>query len=78
MAAAPVAAAPTAEPIITQADMAAFELAYSKNVELTNGRWAMMGFAAAIITEAATGNGIIGQGIVYAKALGVLGPDSGF
>ena len=46
--------------------------------ELTNGRFAMLGFASAILTEAATGNGIVGQGIVYAKALGLLGPDSGF
>lgn len=38
----------------------------------------MLGFAAAILIEAATGDGVIGQGILYAKVLGLLGPNSGF
>lgn len=42
------------------------------------GRAAMVGFLAAVMVEAATGNGIIGQLIVYAKMSGLLGADSGF
>lgn len=38
----------------------------------------MVGFLAAVMVEAATGNGIIGQLIVYAKMSGLLGADSGF
>lgn len=45
---------------------------------MTNGRWAMLGFLASIVVEAATGNGILGQIIFYLKAANVLGPDSGF
>eukprot|EP00898_Chlorokybus_atmophyticus_P001125 jgi/Chlat1/2012/Chrsp158S02304 len=51
---------------------------YAKQIELTNGRWAMLGFLGAIIAEAATGNGIIGQVISYLKFVNVLGPQSGF
>ncbi len=44
-------------------------------------RWAaaarMQGFLTAIIIEAATGRGILGQLIGYAKALNLLGPASG-
>lgn len=54
------------------------EEAYAKDVELTNGRWAMIGFATAIIVEAATGQGIIGQLIGYGKLSGLLGDMSGF
>jgi hypothetical protein len=31
------------------------EIAYARQVELTNGRWAMMGFLAALLVEAGTG-----------------------
>lgn len=51
---------------------------YAKQVELDNGRWAMLGFLAAIIVEAATGNGIIMQLIQAAKWSGLLGVESGF
>jgi len=51
---------------------------YGKYVEISNGRWAMIGFATAILIEAATGNGILPQLIGYGKASGLLGPESGF
>ena len=54
------------------------EEAYAREVEMANGRWAMIGFAAAIIIEAATGQGIIGQLIGYGKLSGLLGDMSGF
>lgn len=54
------------------------EAAYAQKVELTNGRWAMLGFLAAILVEAATGKGIIMQGIMWFKLTGFLGADSGF
>ena len=38
----------------------------------------MLGFAAAILVEAATGQGIIGQLIQYGKLSGLLGDMSGF
>ena len=50
---------------------------YAKNVEITNGRWAMIGFLTAIMIEAATGRGILLQLVGYAKALNLLGPASG-
>lgn len=50
---------------------------YAREVEITNGRWAMIGFLTAIIIEAATGHGILVQLISYAKALNLLGPASG-
>lgn len=70
-------AAPAAAPV---ARMTAeqIEEAYSKEVELTNGRYAMLGFAALILGEAATGNGLVGQLETYGKMLGMLGPNSGF
>lgn len=54
------------------------ELAYAMDVELNNGRWAMIGFALAVIIEAGTGNGIVGQLITYGKITGLLGANSGF
>merc|ERR1711994_202091 len=54
------------------------ELAYAKDVEMRNGRWAMVGFATAILVEAGTGMGILPQLIFYFKLIGLLGPDSGF
>ena len=38
----------------------------------------MLGFASAILIEAATGAGIVGQLEGYAKAAGLLGAQSGF
>eukprot|EP00955_Chlamydomonas_euryale_P046547 353445-Chlamydomonas_euryale.AAC.30 len=54
------------------------ELAYARSIELANGRWAMVGFFAAIVVEAATGQGILGQLILLAKWSGLLGEKSGF
>eukprot|EP00798_Chlamydomonas_sp_ICE-L_P018635 gene18635-25148_t len=54
------------------------DMAFARTVEITNGRWAMMGFFASIMVEAATGSGIFGQLIIYLKASGVLGAKSGF
>lgn len=51
---------------------------YARQVEITNGRWAMLGFLAAITVEAATGKGILSQLIYYAKLSGLLGQQSGF
>lgn len=53
-------------------------LKYARQVEITNGRWAMLGFLAGIAVEAATGKGILSQCIYYAKLSGLLGPQSGF
>ena len=50
---------------------------YARQVEVTNGRWAMLGFLTAIIIEAGTGRGILLQLVGYAKALNLLGPASG-
>ena len=38
----------------------------------------MLGFATAILVEAATGAGIINQLETYAKVAGLLGAESGF
>jgi len=54
------------------------EMRYAQNIELENGRWAMIGFLVAVLVEAATGQGIIGQLFGYAKWSGLLGKDSGF
>ena len=51
---------------------------YARQVEITNGRWAMLGFLAAIAVEAGTGRGILSQLILYAKLSGLLGQQSGF
>jgi len=68
-AAAAYAAMPTLEEI---------ERAFAKEVELTNGRWAMLGFAALILVEAQSGLGLVGQLEAALKFAGVLGPHSGF
>lgn len=54
------------------------ELRYAREIELSNGRSAMLGFLAAVLVEAATGKGIILQIIMYLKLSGLLGPMSGF
>jgi hypothetical protein len=51
---------------------------YARQVEIANGRWAMLGFLAAIVVEAATGQGIFGQLIMWFKWVGLLGEASGF
>lgn len=53
-------------------------LRYARKVEITNGRWAMLGFAVAILVEAATGKGILSQVLFWFKVVGLLGKDSGF
>ena len=53
-------------------------LYYARRVELTNGRFAMIGFLTAIIIEAASGRGIISQCIGYLRLSGLLGEASGF
>ncbi|EIE23215.1 hypothetical protein COCSUDRAFT_63572 [Coccomyxa subellipsoidea C-169] len=63
--------------ILEQSSQVNSDFDYARNVELTNGRWAMIGFLTAIIIEAATGRGILVQLIGYAKALNLLGPASG-
>jgi hypothetical protein len=52
--------------------------AYAKDVELNNGRAAMLGFLAACVVESATGLGVLGQLIEGFKAVGLLGAASGF
>eukprot|EP00227_Mantoniella_beaufortii_P000494 CAMPEP_0197611044 /NCGR_PEP_ID=MMETSP1326-20131121/54603_1 /TAXON_ID=1155430 /ORGANISM="Genus nov. species nov., Strain RCC2288" /LENGTH=322 /DNA_ID=CAMNT_0043179637 /DNA_START=41 /DNA_END=1009 /DNA_ORIENTATION=+ len=64
-------------PDIEGKEWANTELLFAKEVEMTNGRWAMIGFSAAVLLESITGYGIIGQLIIYAQATGVLGEDSG-
>lgn len=56
----------------------ASDIAFAKDIELSNGRLAMIGFLASILVEAATGEGILGQVIFYLKEAGVLGDKSGF
>ena len=51
---------------------------YARRVELDNGRWAMVGFAAACAIEAYNGHGILGQLIDWFKFVGLLGEASGF
>ena len=66
------------EDVLEAAAASASVLQSLKDVELTNGRWAMLGFLAAILVEAGTGRGIIEQCITYLKVIGILGPMSGF
>ncbi|GIL48911.1 hypothetical protein Vafri_5322 [Volvox africanus] len=74
----PVTPAP-AKPQITMDELYGLdEGKYAREVELSNGRAAMLGFLAAILVEAATGKGIILQIITYLKWSGLLGPMSGF
>eukprot|EP00798_Chlamydomonas_sp_ICE-L_P018632 gene18632-25145_t len=78
---APAASAPASSQSAAQKEMYPGEsndLAFAQNIEITNGRWAMVGFLSSILVEAATGNGIFGQLIVYLKASGALGERSGF
>lgn len=54
------------------------EMAYARNIELQNGRAAMLGFLAAVLVEAGTGKGILMQIIMWLKIVGLLGAASGF
>ncbi|GAX85424.1 hypothetical protein CEUSTIGMA_g12840.t1 [Chlamydomonas eustigma] len=83
-----VSAPSTAKSTLKQADIAQYEetmyfgakgeLEYARNIELTNGRWAMLGFLTAILVEASNGHGIINQVIDICKWSGLLGDRSGF
>jgi hypothetical protein len=64
--------------LVTDKQFANEGLKYARGVEVTNGRWAMLGFLAALLVEAGTGKGILGQGVSYLKFVGLLGPASGF
>ena len=66
------------EDVLEAAAASASVLQSLKDVELANGRWAMLGFLAAILVEAGTGRGVIEQCISYLKFIGILGPMSGF
>lgn len=68
----------TSQDIITQKQFENEGLAYARDVEVNNGRWAMIGFLSALLVEAGTGKGILGQVISYLKFVGLLGPASGF
>lgn len=66
-------------PVVFNCQVVVFDAyRYAREVEITNGRWAMLGFLAAITVEAATGKGILSQLIYYAKLSGLLGQQSGF
>jgi hypothetical protein len=54
------------------------EMRYARDIELQNGRAAMLGFLAAVVVEAATGKGILMQIIMWLKIVGLLGAASGF
>jgi hypothetical protein len=45
-------------------------MAYLKSVELNNARWAMVGFAAAVVIEAKTGLSVFDQLVMWAKMTG--------
>ena len=66
------------EPQLAKDIIAARDLQFMKNTEVTNGRWAMIGFAAYVGMEASGYGNILGQFIYYCKAIGLLGPQSGF
>lgn len=66
------------EDIIEQGLFTSADFAYARQVELTNGRWAMLGFLAATLIEAGTGKGIVLQIVWWLKFVGLLGPESGF
>jgi len=56
-----------------------YESKYAREVEISNGRAAMVGFLIAVLVEAGTGGyGILGQLIMWGKITGFLGAASGF
>lgn len=73
--------APTSSPEQRRGDANSLlldDMGFARTIEQTNGRWAMMGFLASLIGEAATGYGILGQVVLWCKLVGLLGADSGF
>jgi hypothetical protein len=66
------------EDILEEALFSGYEAKYAREVEIANGRAAMVGFLAAVLVEAATGRGILGQLILWGKISGLLGAASGF
>eukprot|EP00192_Tetraselmis_astigmatica_P014152 CAMPEP_0117655230 /NCGR_PEP_ID=MMETSP0804-20121206/4170_1 /TAXON_ID=1074897 /ORGANISM="Tetraselmis astigmatica, Strain CCMP880" /LENGTH=310 /DNA_ID=CAMNT_0005461571 /DNA_START=142 /DNA_END=1074 /DNA_ORIENTATION=- len=64
--------------IMEQTQFSSAEMEYAKSVEMRNGRWAMVGFLAAVLVEAGTGHGILMQLIDWCKIVGLLGSESGF
>ena len=71
-------AAPVEAPAAPRMTADEIERAYARDIELSQGRYAMLGFVALILGEAATGNGLVGQLEAYAKLFGLLGAESGF
>lgn len=47
-------------------------LNYARDIEMDNGRWAMIGFALAILIEAGTGAGVVQQILFYIQSSGLL------
>jgi hypothetical protein len=67
------------EDILEESLFVGYEAKYARQVELSNGRAAMVGFLIAILVEAGTsGYGILGQLIMWGKITGFLGAASGF
>ena len=58
------------EPELTPKQQADASMAYLKSVELNNARWAMVGFAAAVVIEAKTGLSVFDQLVMWAKMTG--------
>lgn len=73
-----IALAGRADAVETLASADAFAAAWARDVEINNGRWAMVGFLAAVLVESATGHGVFGQLIDFFKLVGLLGDASGF
>ena len=55
---------------LTPKQQADGSMAYLKSVELNNARWAMVGFAAAVVIEAKTGLSVFDQLVMWAKMTG--------
>ena len=58
------------DPKLTPRQQADGSMAYLKSVELSNARWAMVGFAAAVVIEAKTGLSVFDQLVMWAKMTG--------
>lgn len=66
---APSSAWPKQTPAQRDAELS---LNYAKGVEMNNGRWAMIGFALAILVEAGTGAGVLEQILFYVTNAGAI------
>lgn len=51
--------------------MEEYEVDFARSVEIDNGRWAMLGFLAAILIESATGQGVTGQLVSWGHIFGI-------